>query len=126
VQSREAWFQGARPQLVGRRINLLATAIELKNTGQSDLQKQSQLTHQMVTLSGETDLLLQEMKDVEERLLNLRTNRSEQLFRITTVILSATFALTLALFLIHYQLLHAELKERHQADAKFRHHWVHL
>jgi len=106
--------------LVGHRINLLATAIELKNTGQSDLQKQSQLTHQMVTLSGETDLLLQEMKDVEQRLLNLQTNRSEQLFRITAVNLSATFALTLALFLIHYRLLHAELKARHQADAKFR------
>ena len=106
--------------LVGRRINLLANAIELKRVGQSDLQKQSQLTHQMVTLSGETDSLLQEMEDVEQRLLNLWTNRSEQLFRIAAVILFAAFALALALFLIHYRLLHAELKARQQADAKFR------
>jgi len=52
------------------------------------------------------------MENVEQGLLNLRTNKSVQLFRIAVVILSVAFALTLALFLIHYLLLHAELKGR--------------
>ena len=60
------------------------------------------------------------MENVEQGLLDLRTNKSVQLFRITVVILSVAFALTLALFLIHYRLLHAELKGRQQADEKFR------
>jgi PAS domain S-box-containing protein len=106
--------------LVGRRMGLLANSVELRKKGEFDLQEQPHLTHEIVALSAETDSLLQAMENVEQGLLDLRTNKSVQLFRITVVILSVAFVLTLALFLIHYRLLHAELKGRQQADEKFR------
>ena len=106
--------------LVGRRMGLLANSVELRKKGEFDLQEQPRLTHQIVALSVETDSLLQAMENVEQGLLDLRTNKSVQLFRTTVAILSVAFALTLALFLIHYRLLHAELKGRQQADEKFR------
>jgi PAS domain S-box-containing protein len=106
--------------LVGRRMGLLANSVQLRRKGEFDLQEQPHLTHEIAFLSAETDSLLQAMENVEQGLLDLRTSQSAQLFRITVVILSVAFALTLALFLIHYRLLHAELKGRQQADAKFR------
>ncbi len=102
--------------LINRRISLMASGAELKKTGQSDLQKQSEITHQMASLAAETDVLLQEMDGVEQRLLNLRTGQSAQLFRVTVVILSVAFALALAFLLIHYRLLKAELKARQHAE----------
>jgi len=107
-------------RLVRSRMSLLANSVELRKRGEFDLQEQPHLTHEIVALSAETDSLLQAMENVEQGLLDLRTNKSVQLFRITVVILSVAFALTLALFLIHYRLLHAELKGRQQADEKFR------
>jgi PAS domain S-box-containing protein len=106
--------------LVGRRMSLLANSVELRKKGEFDLQEQPRLTHQIVALSAETDSLLQAMENVEQGLLDMRTNKSVQLFRITVAILLVAFALTLASFLIHYRLLHAELKGRKQADEKFR------
>jgi PAS domain S-box-containing protein len=106
--------------LVGRRMGLLANSVELRKKGEFDLQEQPHLTHEIVALSAETDSLLQAMENVEQGLLDARTKNSVQLFRITVAILSVAFALTLALFLIHYRLLHAELKGRKQADEKFR------
>jgi PAS domain S-box-containing protein len=106
--------------LVGRRMSLLANSVQLRKKGEFGLQEQPHLTHEIATLSVDTDSLLQAMENVEQGLLDLRTKNSAQLFRITVVILSVAFALTLALFLIHYRLLHAELKGRQQADAKFR------
>ena len=106
--------------LVGRRMDLLANSVALRKKGEFDLQEPRRLTHQIVALSEETDSLLQAMENVEQGLLDLRTNKSVQLFRITVAILSVAFALTLALFLIHYRMLHAELEGRQQADEKFR------
>jgi PAS domain S-box-containing protein len=106
--------------VVALRMGLLANSIELRKTGDFDLQEQPHLTQQITALSAETDSLLQAMEDVEQRLLDVRTNRSVRLFRITVFILTASFALTLALFLLHYRLLHVELKARQQADEKFR------
>jgi PAS domain S-box-containing protein len=106
--------------LVGSRMGLLANSVELRKKGEFDLQEQPHLTHEIAALSAETDLLLQAMENVEQGVLDLRTKNSVQLFRITVVILSVAFALTLVLFLIHYRLLHAELEGRQQADEKFR------
>lgn len=61
--------------LVGHRMALFANSIELRKTGQFDLQEQPHLTHEIVALSAETDSLLQAMEDVEQRLLDLRTNQ---------------------------------------------------
>lgn len=102
--------------LIDRRISLMASWAELKKTSRSDLKKQSEMMHQMASLAAETDSLLQEMDDVEQRLLTLRTGQSAQLFRVTVVILSVAFALALALLLIHYRLLNAELEARQQAE----------
>ena len=106
--------------LVGQRIGLLTNSVELRKTGELDLSQQRQITHQIVGLSEETDTLLQTMDDVEQGLLDVRANWSRQLFRLTVLILSLAFALTLALFMIHYRLLHGELKARQQADEKFK------
>jgi len=104
--------------LIDRRISLGASSVELKKSGQSDLQKQSELTHQIVALSAEIDSLLQQMDGVEQHLLNLRTSDSARLRHATLAILATAFALALALLLIHYRLLNAESRARQQAELE--------
>ena len=87
--------------LIGRRISLGASSVELKKSGQSDLQKQSEVTHQIVAMSAEIDSLLQQMDGVEQQLLNLRASDSARLLHATLAILATAFALALALLLIH-------------------------
>jgi signal transduction histidine kinase len=106
--------------LVDRRISFGASSVELKKSGQSDLQKQSELTHQIVAMSAEIDSLLQQMDGVEQHLLNLRTSDSARLLHATLAILATAFALALALLLIHYRLLNAESRARQQAEASLR------
>jgi len=106
--------------LIDHRIGFGASSVELKKIGQSDLQKQSDLTHQIVALSAEIDSLLQQMDSVEQHLLNLRTSDSARLRHATLTILATAFALALALLLIHYRLLSAESRARQQAEAGLR------
>ena len=106
--------------LIEHRISFGASSVELKKSGQSDLQKQSELTHQIVALSAEIDSLLQQMDGVEQHLLNLRTSDSARLRHATLAILATAFALALALLLIHYRLLNAESRARQQAEASLR------
>ena len=106
--------------LIDRRISLGASSVELKRIGQSDSQKQSELTHQIVVLSAETDSLLQQMEGLEQHLLNVRTSDSARLLHVTLVVLATAFALALALLLIHYRLLNAESRARQQAEAGLR------
>ena len=109
--------------LIEHRISFGARSVELKKSGQSDLQKQSELTHQIVPLSAEIDSidsLLQQMDGVEQHLLDLRTSDSARLRHATLVILATAFALALALLLIHYRLLNAESRARQQAEASLR------
>lgn len=106
--------------LIDRRISFGASSVELKKSGQSDLQKQSELTHQIVAMSTEIDSLLQQMDGVEQHLLSLRTSDSARLRHATLAILATAFALALALLLIHYRLLDAESRARQQAEASLR------
>jgi len=106
--------------LIEHRISFEASSVELTKSGQSDLQKQSDLTHQIVALSAEIDSLLQQMDSVEQHLLNLRTSDSARLRHATLTILATAFALALALLLIHYRLLSAESRARQQAEAGLR------
>lgn len=106
--------------LVDRRIGFAASSVDLRKIGQSDLQKQAELTHQIVALSAEIDSLLQQMDGVEQHLLDLRTKDSARLLHATLAILVTAFALALALLLIHYRLLNAESRARRLAEANLR------
>jgi two-component system NarL family sensor kinase len=63
---------------------------------------------------------MQQMRDEEQRLLDVRANVSKRWFRLAVVVLMATFILPLIMFSIHYQLLATELDAREQAEHSVR------
>ena len=103
-----------------RRLDLLNQSVQLKRSGVTDAHEQARLRQEILEASTRADAVLQTMQNNEQRLLDTRQRRSEQLFRITAYILCATFIVALALFFFHYRLLNAELNGREQAEASLR------
>jgi signal transduction histidine kinase len=63
---------------------------------------------------------MQQMRDEEQRLLNIRAKVSRRWFALTVVLLTAAFIVALILFSVHYRLLSAELEAREQAEHAAR------
>ena len=57
---------------------------------------------------------------MSSRFLEMHQQQSQRLFRITAYILCTAFVMALALFLLHYRMLDAELRAREQAEASLR------
>ena len=106
--------------LADTRIGLVRQALLMKQGGQSTLQKQSEMTQQIVTVATQTDALTQKMHMQERLLLEERTGTAERLFGWMVFIVMTALAAALVLFLIYYRLLNAELKERERAQASLR------
>jgi len=106
--------------ITNRRLSLLNRSMQLRHAGASDQAEQVQLRQGIIDVSGEADAALQKMENAEQRLLELRRQHSERLFRITAYILTAAFALALILLFLHYLLLNAELGAREQAEESLR------
>lgn len=106
--------------LMHKRDDLLRSAIDLKRTSQSTLQRQADINRQISAIYSQTDSLMQQMSDEENRLLALRGKHAASLFRIFAGILCVAFALAVGLLLLHYRLLEEELAGRAAAETKFR------
>ena len=107
-------------ELTANRVALLRESIELKKSAPQDERGQTEITRRgLPTASGITSTM-QQMRDEEQRLLNVRARVSNRLFILAVVVLMVTFILALVLFSVHYQLLTTELDAREQAEHTVR------
>jgi signal transduction histidine kinase len=106
--------------LTDERIHWVRESVNLKRTGQSDLEKQARITTQIVAVAAQTDAISQQMQTQERDLLELRTATARRLFGWMVFILLGSLAAGLGLFLIHFRLLDAELKAREEAQKSLR------
>jgi signal transduction histidine kinase len=103
-----------------RRIALLRESVRLKKEALQDDQAQADLVRQSLPLASELTSVMQQMRDEEQSLLEIRERTSHRLFVLTIVILSVAFILALVLFAIHYRFLSGELEAREQAERSAR------
>jgi signal transduction histidine kinase len=99
-----------------RRIDLFRQMMALRKTNPADAAGQGEMATQDLALAYERASIMQQMREEEQRLLQLRTMASNRFFSLTVATLALTFALSLILFSIHYRLLTAELKARAEAE----------
>jgi signal transduction histidine kinase len=95
-------------------------SVELRRQSQSDPRKELQLTSEVAKAARQTALLLQEMRQNEDRLLELRNHNSRFLYTASLWILMASFASSAFMFWIHYRLLNRELRERRTVENHLR------
>jgi signal transduction histidine kinase len=98
------------------RIELFRSSIKLQQTSPGDLQGQAGISRESVIFATETTSIMQQMRDQEQKLLVVRSQRSDRLFTAAILILASTFILALAMFSVHYRLLSAELSARRNAE----------
>jgi signal transduction histidine kinase len=103
-----------------QRLSVLRAAVERRKRGPVDPDAQIETQHQLVALGAQADAVTQEMLANEERLLVSRRAASSAWFAATLWILSAAFAVSLALFYVYYRMLATELTERERAEKLAR------
>jgi signal transduction histidine kinase len=106
--------------LANKRIELMQRAIDLKLANESTLEKQAEITRQIVATASLTDVLLEQMQSQERILLNARSISAERVFWWTVLILLSALVVALTLFMINYRLLTAELEARQLAQDSLR------
>jgi signal transduction histidine kinase len=102
--------------LSDQRVRLMDQSIALKQSGQSTLEAQAQITQSTVALAGRIDAILQKMGDEEQRLLEERIERRRSRELLAATLLGIAFAVAALLFLLHYYLLTRELEARQNAQ----------
>jgi signal transduction histidine kinase len=102
------------------RMALFRESIELKKSASQDAQGQADISHRALPIAAEITSTMQQMKDEEQRLLDVRARLSNRLFVLAVVVLMVTFILALILFSVHYELLTRELDAREQAERTVR------
>jgi signal transduction histidine kinase len=102
------------------RIRLMNEAVNLKASGQSDLEKQAKITQQIVAVASDTDALTQRMDAEEQRLLEQRTANAHRWFGVIVGILMTALGGALILFWVHYNLLNQELNALERAQGSLR------
>jgi signal transduction histidine kinase len=103
-----------------RRVALLRESIQLQKEAPGKDEGQVDLSRQAVPISSDITLIMQQMREEEQRLLENRERTSHRLFIVTVIILAVAFILALELFTLHYRLLAAELTAREQAEQVAR------
>jgi signal transduction histidine kinase len=106
--------------LTGKRVQLMQQAVDLRQTDQTTLERQYDITRQIVATAAEQDALLQRMQNDERVLLNRRNSSAEQVFWWTVAVLLGALVVSLSLFFINYRLLNAELEARLKAEDSLR------
>ena len=99
------------------RIAVLEDSIAAKKLGKSTPLEQAASTSEVVKASFEAASVADEMKDVEEGLLEKRATLTKNLFLTMLVILLLVFSLSILLLFTYYKRLKRELKERSNAEA---------
>jgi signal transduction histidine kinase len=102
--------------IAASRIQVLQKAIELKQSGKSDLASQAALTGEVVHWAFETASVTDAMQRAEASLLDQRTSLTASFFNLTLAAIVATFCLAALLFWINDRMLVSELKTRQAAE----------
>jgi signal transduction histidine kinase len=102
------------------RLALLEKSIQLKKQAPEDDQGQAELARQGLPLASEMTSTVQQMREEEQRLLNLRQTATHRQFILTVGILVAAFVLAMVLFSVNYRFLSVELHAREQAERSAR------
>jgi signal transduction histidine kinase len=103
-----------------RRLALVQESIALRKSSPKDDAGQANLMGKGLAVGFQSAAIMQQMRQEEQTLLQIRTTQSNRLFVLTVLILFLTFALALILFFIHYRLLNSELRARELAEAAAR------
>ena len=103
-----------------QRISLFRQEISLRKAKPEDTAGQRDIVTKDLAVALERAAIMQEMRDEEQRLLQVRNTASSRFFSLTVAILVITFAASLILFSIHYLLLNTELEARAQAEQVAR------
>src|SRR6202043_3370314 len=106
--------------VASNRLALWRESIDLRKTEPHDDAGQSEIQRRGIPLSADLTSTMQQMRDEEQRLLNMRAKVSRRWFAWAVVLLTAAFIVALMLFSVHYRLLSAELRAREQAENAAR------
>ena len=107
-------------ELTARRVDLLQESISLRKSAPLDEAGQTDISRRVLPVAGDITSTMQQMRDEEQRLLDIRARVSNHLFLLAVIVLVITFILALMLFSVHYQLLTTELDAREQAERAVR------
>ncbi len=108
-------------EVTARRIALLRESIDMKQeTPGSEQRLQAEFARKNLPLSNEMTSIVRQMREEEQRLLDLREAATHRLFVATVITLSVAFILAFLLFSIQYRFLSAELTAREQAEQVVR------
>jgi signal transduction histidine kinase len=102
--------------LTDSRLAFLEESIKLKKDAPQDDDGQADLVRQTLPTSSEMTVIMEQMRQEEQRLLEIRERAAHRLFILTVATLSVGFGLSLALLAIHYRFLSKELDAREQAE----------
>jgi signal transduction histidine kinase len=102
--------------VVNTRMEILQRSIALKQSGQSDLAAQAQLTTELVRSSFEAASIVEAMQQSEDALLRQRSSVAASFFSLTVIAVFATFLLSALLFWINDRMLSKQLRERQAAE----------
>jgi len=103
--------------VTARRIAILQESMENKQeTPGSEQRLQAEFARKNLPLSNEMTTVVRQMRQEEQRLLDVREAATHRLFVATVLILSVAFVLAFLLFSIQYRFLSMELKARQQAE----------
>jgi signal transduction histidine kinase len=107
-------------ELTARRVDLLRESISLKKAAPQNDPGQDEISRRVLPIAADVTSTMQQMRDEEQRLLDIRVRVSNHLFVLAVIVLMITFILALMLFSVHYQLLTTELDAREEAERAVR------
>ena len=103
-----------------RRIALMDEAMRLKRSGKSTADLQSPINREMMAAADNTESLVHDMQNEEQRLLVERQNRERASFVTIGVVLVTSLFLALIFFLTHHQMIMEQVQQRSRAEAAQR------
>jgi signal transduction histidine kinase len=101
---------------VNQRLALWRASIDLRKANPQDSKGQSELAMKGLSFAQTQSSLAEQMRGEEARLLHLRQQRSQLLYKWAVIVLCTSFAVALWLLSMHYRLLMSELKSRLLAE----------
>ena len=102
--------------VMDRNLALLAQSIELLKSGNTDRQRQVQITEETGVLGIQIHENLQKIRDDEARLLAKREATSQRVYKNTVEILAVAFAIALLLLAAEFYLLNLEFARHKQTE----------
>jgi len=102
------------------RLAISIRSVDLAQRNVDDVIREAAMTTDVARASAATAEIADQMRQNEDVLLRERSHLSSLLYTVTLVILIASFAMSGVMFLIHYRLLHGELRDRRAAERRLR------